>query len=327
LNTFTYTDNDGVTEITGTFTDWNILQGPMKTKMKTELGYVWRSENVADGTETNINQIDIAISKGEKVEFKVRSISEAGYPENPLRSEWSNSVIIEFPDTLATGNEIADLITKVNDDALNITINNTLQSIGVITHLDDTIPNSNSVNGMYFKHMAENIAYEESTVDENGITTVNSINLQKKIAEMLANIKTNSSNIETHKQEITSIKTEMAEKHAQYESDISTLYERADLADASIGAITYKFDTFLDDQNQLFTTKLRLLNAAGQDAVSLTSLNQYELFVVNGEGGADNILSNVHAKNLYLHEDGYTTSERLDVIQKFKDIDGNVGDL
>jgi len=48
---------------------------------------------------------------------------------------------------------------------------------------------------------------------------------------------------------------------------------------------------------------------------------------VNGEGGADNILSNVHAKNLYLHEDGYTTSERLDVIQKFKDIDGNVGNL
>jgi hypothetical protein len=59
----------------------------------------------------------------------------------------------------------------------------------------------------------------------------------------------------------------------------------------------------------------------------LTSLNQYELFVVNGEGGADNILSNVHAKNLYLHEDGYTTSERLDVSQKFKNIDGNVGDL
>jgi hypothetical protein len=135
----------------------------VKTKIRnTETGLSeWKAENIADGTETNINQIDIAISKGEKVEIKVRSISEAGYPDNPLRSDWSNSIVMEFPSTLATGNEIADLIQKVNDDALTLTIQNTLDSIGVGTHLDDTTPNSNSVNGIYFKHMAKYIAYEE----------------------------------------------------------------------------------------------------------------------------------------------------------------------
>ena len=56
LNTFTYTAPDG-TEYTGTFTDWNVIQGPLKTKIYDEdLGrYVWKTENIADGTETNIN--------------------------------------------------------------------------------------------------------------------------------------------------------------------------------------------------------------------------------------------------------------------------------
>lgn len=178
LNTFTYTAPDG-TEYTGTFTDWNVIQGPLKTKIYDEdLGrYVWKSENIADGTETNINQIDIAISKGEKVEIKARTISEAGYPENPLRSVWSNSIVMEFPSTLATGNEMADLIKSVNDDALTITITNNLDSLGVTTHLDDTIPNTNSVNGMYYKHIAKNIAVEETGLSESGTTVVNSVSL------------------------------------------------------------------------------------------------------------------------------------------------------
>jgi hypothetical protein len=133
LNTFNYTDVTGTSQVTGTFTDWSIMQGKLKTRIYNNATglYEWSTENVADGTEININQIDIPITKGEKVEIKVRSISEAGYPENPLRSVWSNSVIIEFPDTLSTNNEIADLITEVNDDAMEIAINNTLNSIGV----------------------------------------------------------------------------------------------------------------------------------------------------------------------------------------------------
>lgn len=109
------------------------MQGKLKTRVYNNATglYEWSTENVADGTEININQIDIPITKGEKVEIKVRSISEAGYPDNPLRSVWSNSVVIEFPDTLSTNNEIADLITEVNDDAMEIAINNTLNSIGV----------------------------------------------------------------------------------------------------------------------------------------------------------------------------------------------------
>jgi hypothetical protein len=162
LHTFSYVD--GTSSVTGTFTDWNIIQSSFKSRIETENGYEWKAENVADGTEVNINQIDIPIQKGERVEIKVRSVSEAGYPQNPLKSEWSNSVIISFPDNLSSTNEIADLIKDVNDDALNIAISNTMNSAGMTAHLDDTIPNTNSVNGLYFKHLAKNIAYENTDI-------------------------------------------------------------------------------------------------------------------------------------------------------------------
>ena len=181
LNTFNYTDVTGTSQVTGTFTDWSIMQSKLKTRVYNNATglYEWSTENVADGTEININQIDIPITKGEKVEIKVRSISEAGYPENPLRSVWSNSVIIEFPDTLSTNNEIADLITEVNDDAMEIAINNTLNSIGVQAHMDDSIANTNSVNGLYYKHEAKNISYENETD-----TGIESISMQDKINDI-----------------------------------------------------------------------------------------------------------------------------------------------
>ena len=81
------------------FSDWNLSVSPFLEKTYDEVTdrYVWNDVK-ADGSQVAINQIDIPIRSGEKVELKVRSISEAGYPYNPLKSEWSNSVIISFPD-------------------------------------------------------------------------------------------------------------------------------------------------------------------------------------------------------------------------------------
>ena len=184
LNTFTYTGTDGQSKLTGTFTDWSMIIGKQKTRSyNNETGlYEWKAENVADGTEININQIDIPITKGEKVEIKVRSISEAGYPENALISEWSNSVVISFPDTLSTSNEIADLIKEINDDSLNIQINNIIDSVGLSSHIDDSIANTNSVKGLYYKHESKNIAYEDKQDNE-----IHSISVQEKL-DNLSNI-------------------------------------------------------------------------------------------------------------------------------------------
>ena len=185
LNTFDYTDVANGSVVTGTFSDWNVYQSSMKTRVvdQNTNTYIWKAENVADSTEVNINQIDIPIQKGERVEIKARSISEAGYPQNPLRSPWSNSIIISFPTNLPSTNEIADLIKDVNDDALNIAISNTLNSAGVSAHLDDTIPNINSVNGLYFKHVAKNIAFENTDLT-TGTKVVTSVSVQDKIEDI-----------------------------------------------------------------------------------------------------------------------------------------------
>lgn len=309
LNTFTYTAADG-TEVTGTYTDWVIVSGPLKQKRYDEdlQRYVWKAENVADGTETNINQIDIAINKGEKVEIKVRAISEAGYPENPLRSEWSNTVIVDFPSTLATSNEIADLITMVNDDALNITINNTLDSIGVTTHLDDTIPNSNSVNGMYYKHIAKNIAYEESGTTAEGTTVVNSISLQDKISQLFSKMVDNSSIGLQNTADISKLDKEMQEKHAIYEKNFEDIDIKITNINSSVYDNSQKINDIRKEDGVVQAKKYIFKNNDSSEVLALSSMNLSELFVLDYSGGktTDASLANVHAKNYYIHRDGNT---------------------
>ena len=278
LNTFSYTAPDG-TEYTGTFTDWNVVQGPMKTKTYDErLGrYVWKSENIADGTETNINQIDIAISKGEKVEIRVRSISEAGYPENPLRSAWSNSIIMDFPSTLATGNEVADLIQNVNDDALNITITNNLDSIGVTTHLDDTIPNTNSVNGMFFKHVAKNIAVEETGVSEAGTTVVNSVSLQDVLDKLSSQVGSVYSDSQDAVRIANDVSAQAVSRHDWYDSMIERLGQDASLAAQDIRDVSSDLHAFAriqrDEENNphtdILAKKFILLDSGNNKKVSV----------------------------------------------------------
>lgn len=196
LNTFNYTDTEKGTVITGTFTDWIVEQSSVKQRIwntETEM-FEWKSENVADGSEININQIDIPITKGEKVEIKVRSISEAGYPDNPLKSDWSESIIMSFPSNLTTRNAMADLVQEVNDDALHIAIKQDLSQLGLIAHMNDSIANENSVSGVYCHHIADNIAYEDRS--ENGENTY-TVSLQTKIEDLEARIQLLESYIDT----------------------------------------------------------------------------------------------------------------------------------
>ena len=312
LNTFTYTDTDGQTEITGTFTDWVVERGPMKTRVFDEemQRYVWRAENVADGTETNINQIDIAISRGEKVEIKVRAISEAGYStNNPLLSPWSNVITMEFPSTLASTNEIADLITEVNDDAINIAINNNLEAIGVITHLSDTIPNTNSVNGMYYVHTAKNIAYEEHGKNANGTSVVNSISVQDKIDALYEEYKNTNNIVSNNVKEITQIKETMTERHQVYEAEFVDISTHLSELDASAVDIQEKFDSIVNEDGYLYTKKLLFNNDDNTTKVVLSTLNRSQLFVLDGTQTDDDILTIVHAHDYVYYPSTHTVGE------------------
>ena len=176
LNTFDYTVNDTVS--TGVFTDWNVMYSSTLTKVydhNTDT-YKWQDTDPMDGTQININQIDIPIRSGEKVQIKVRSISEAGYPYNPLKSDWSNSIVVSFPDDLTTDDSVTTILETVKNDMTAVVLQETMSAAGVYSHLSD----SNST----FRHSASNIEYQEVTTDEDGKTTVVEMSLQDKVKQL-----------------------------------------------------------------------------------------------------------------------------------------------
>lgn len=201
LKTFKYIINGQ--EYSGIYTDWNMITSKYLQKIyNPSLGiYQWQVENIGNGNEININQVDIPIQKGEKVEIKIRSISEAGFPDNPLKSEWSESIIVEFPSNLSTSNTIANLIKDANDEQTNIVIDETLNAIGVMTHLDDSVPNPDSVSNTYYKHTSNNICYDFS-YNENNNSKVKTTSVDAILDKILdffdqANVKVNDKDLRT----------------------------------------------------------------------------------------------------------------------------------
>lgn len=180
LNTFNYTDSSNATTESGVFTDWSIVSSPILDKQYNEDTdtFEWKSETL-DGTHVTINQVDIPIRSGEKVELKVRSISEAGYPYSPLKSEWSNSVIISFPNNLSTNDSVTTILDNVKSDMTSVILQETLSAAGLYTHISD----SNS----QYKHNADNIEYTETDVDEAGNANVITMSLADKLRSMSGN--------------------------------------------------------------------------------------------------------------------------------------------
>ena len=189
LNTYSYNDPSTGQKITGTFTDWQIVQSPIKTKVyDVSLGkYVWTTENIGDGEQVNINQVDIPITKGEKAELRIRSISEAGWPQNPLKSPWSNSVIVEFPSNLEGSDQVANILSDSTHESAQIQLDETLNATGVITHLGDGYPNPNAGGGTYFKHQSRFLSYNWDKKDVDGITKEErSLDLQSILDDLAA---------------------------------------------------------------------------------------------------------------------------------------------
>lgn len=190
LETFEYIDPSTNQKIKGTFTDWVTVSSAIKQKRYDEATdtYIWVEDSITDGDINNINQVDIPITKGEKVQIKIRSISEAGWPLNPLKSEWSQPVIIEFPSNVATSNQIKNILEDSISEEQNVKLEETLSAIGVQSHLSDSIPNPNVGNGTYFKHQSTNIAYDLKTKNIEGlVSTVKTVDIQSILENVTQN--------------------------------------------------------------------------------------------------------------------------------------------
>jgi hypothetical protein len=148
-----------------------MYQSPIKKKTyDSSTGtYKWIEESISDGEAVNINQVDIPIQKGEKVQIKIRSISEAGWPANAIKSGWSTPVTIDFPAKLQTSDQVSQILLNSISEQNSLVIDETLSASGIDTHLQDSIPNPNSGDGTYFKHQSQYLSINKKEKSWQGV--------------------------------------------------------------------------------------------------------------------------------------------------------------
>ena len=107
--------------------------------------YYWQIEDVSSSDTPNINQLDISIQANEKVELKIKSISEVGWPESPIESEWSETITIEFPDDLNNVvNENESIVKEAEKEDIKASLTKELAAIGLTEHLSDQMTMDNN---------------------------------------------------------------------------------------------------------------------------------------------------------------------------------------
>ena len=149
------------------FSNWNEFKtdARKRTYNPATSEYSWEIEDVESADTPNINQIDISIQANERVEMRIKSISEVGWPESPTESDWSEILTIEFPDDLNNVlNENDFILKEATSEDLKIKMNQELSAKGLDEHLSDTIV----VNNVTFHHDSNKIL--SGFKDENGVS-------------------------------------------------------------------------------------------------------------------------------------------------------------
>tara|TARA_R110001592_G_scaffold120545_3_gene324997 strand:- start:73702 stop:77532 length:3831 start_codon:yes stop_codon:yes gene_type:complete len=148
VNQFKFTDGDG--ESQGSFSNYRIVETVVRPREKNNITgqYQWAAIDDSNADSININQLDIPIRKGEKVEIEIKSISEAGYPANPLESPFSIPVIVSFPSDLSSDNSIDSVLQQNMEDLAKVSLEEDLNAKGIDTHLSSAFIS----NEKYFAH-------------------------------------------------------------------------------------------------------------------------------------------------------------------------------
>lgn len=164
IETFGLNQGGNNSEI-GAFSNWSehLSNLRKRTFNKSTGQYTWDTEDLSNPDVPNINQVDIPIKVNEKVEVRIKSISEVGYPESPVESDWSQSVIVEFPDELANIATQNDSIKQeAQKEELQVAVRDDLRSLGVDLHLSEQI----NLGTVTYFHSAEGIL--SGFKDDNG---------------------------------------------------------------------------------------------------------------------------------------------------------------
>ena len=189
VDQFKFTDGSG--ESQGAFSNYNIVESTLRPRLKNPLTgvYEWVAINTDNADAVNINQLDVPLRKGEQVEVQVKSISEAGWPSNPLESDWSDAIIIPFPPDLSSDNATEAIINQNQQDIAKVALEEDLNELGVQQHLSSSF----TANETYFAHSSPVIAsgfLSENQTPIDLFTKLTQMQNQLDLfAEILANAK------------------------------------------------------------------------------------------------------------------------------------------
>jgi hypothetical protein len=132
--TNTSTTSEYVNTNTAYFSNWVEFNTDVRKRYWDEVkgNWYWKIEDVSNADTPNINQIDIPIQKNERIEIRVKAISEVGWPDSLIESDWSNTLLISFPDDLNNiMNENLFILQEASSDSLLVNVTNELNSKGV----------------------------------------------------------------------------------------------------------------------------------------------------------------------------------------------------
>jgi len=169
------------------FSPWNEILTKPRTKTLNETTglYEWSTEDVANVEEVNTNQLDIAIRKGETVEIQVKSLSEAGWPDNPVESEWSDSVQVAFPEDIQSAEEASIISQQTFAEEARLDFEEELTSRGLDLHLQ----NQFTTGERFFSHKSEDIASGFFTNEGNIINLFEKLkNLENELTSLQQSI-------------------------------------------------------------------------------------------------------------------------------------------
>lgn len=171
---------------TAAFSNWVEVKGPIRKREKqADGGYRWILESEEDSQAINFNSIDLSIQPGEKIEMMIKSVSEAGFPQTPVESEWSDIITIPFPDGEISTEGANSLVNQNDLDNVKVEINDDLESQGLFTHLDSGF----TAGDTYYAHAAESLASGFLTGEQNPISVYDKLlELQNQLERLQAKV-------------------------------------------------------------------------------------------------------------------------------------------
>ena len=175
---FTYLD--GTTNAIARFSNWNEILTPLRRRVKGSDGtYIWERVNTSDPEQININQLDLPIQNGEQIEIQIKSISEAGFPTNPMESDWSESVIIAFSDFPEL--QVDDISEIIAQNRVDSAVANVVDSLTGTANAH--MSSSFYTNDKYFAHNADSITSGFLSPEQTPITLYDKLyDLQNQIS-------------------------------------------------------------------------------------------------------------------------------------------------